>query len=716
MTAAAGSSTRLRDRTPTPRLHAGLGPGRLRQDDAARRLAAGGPTGARPARRVGVPRRARQRRRPRSGPTWSPPCERAVPGVGADGAGAPAVGASRRSRPSSPRSQRAQRPPGRRRPGPRRLPPRRRPRRPRRAWPSCSTTCRRSVHLVISTRADPPLPLARLRARGELVEVRAADLRFTADEAAAYLNDVDRPRPDRRRHRGPRGAAPRAGSPRCSSPRSRCSGRDDVGGFIAGFAGDDRYVVDYLAEEVLRPPARRRSARFLLETSVLDRLTGPLCDAVTGERRRQASCSRRWSAQPVPRPARRPPPLVPLPPPVRRRAARPPARRAARATSPTCTAAPAAGTTEHGRAAAGGPARAGRRATSTAAADLVELAIPALRRERREAVIRRWVDDLPDEVVARPAGAGHRAHRRADGQQRVRRRRPAAGRHRAAAGAARHGDAGRSSTATSSPACPAAIEMYRAALALIARRPGRHHRPRRAGARPRRRRTTTWSAPRRPALSGLASWTDGDLEAAHRRLRRRAGGPRRGPGTSPTCSAARSRWPTWSSRRAGSATPSAPSSDALSSRTATASGRLPAGHRGHARRPEPGRLGARRPGRRGASTCAAPTSSGEAAGLPQNPYRWRVAMAPLRAAEGDLRALELLDEAERVYVGDFSPNVQPVTAHARRVLAAHGDVAGPLALGTRARAGGRRRAVVPARVRARHPGAGPARRARGDRV
>ena len=50
------------------------------------------------------------------------------------------------------------------------------------------------LHMVISTRADPPLPLARLRARGELVEIRAADLRFTPDEAAAYLNDVDRPR------------------------------------------------------------------------------------------------------------------------------------------------------------------------------------------------------------------------------------------------------------------------------------------------------------------------------------------------------------------------------------------------------------------------------------------------------------------------------------------------------------------------------------------
>ena len=67
---------------------------------------------------------------------------------------------------------------------------------------------------------------------------------------------------------------------------------------------------------------------------------------------------------------------------------------------------------------------------------------------------------------------------------------------------------------------------------------------------------------------------------------------------------------------------------------------------------------------------------GEAASLPQNPYRWRVAMARLRAAEGDLStALELLGEAERLYVADYSPNVQPVHASRARVLAARGDLA-----------------------------------------
>src|SRR5438874_1667689 len=136
------------------------------------------------------------------------------------------------------------------------------------------------LHLVIASRADPALPLARLRARGELVEVRAADLRFTPDEAAAYLN-------------GAMGLALTARDVAALDERTEgwiaalqlaalsLRGRDDVAGFIADFAGDDRYIVDYLVEEVLeRQPDRVRT--FLLQTSILSRLTGPLCDAVTG--------------------------------------------------------------------------------------------------------------------------------------------------------------------------------------------------------------------------------------------------------------------------------------------------------------------------------------------------------------------------------------------------------------------------------------------------
>ncbi len=137
------------------------------------------------------------------------------------------------------------------------------------------------MHLIISSRADPALPLARLRARAELVEIRVADLRFTPDEAAAYLNEamgLDLTARDlaalEERTEGWIAALQLAAL--------SIQGRDDVAGFIAGFAGDDRYIVDYLVEEVLqRQPDHVRG--FLQQTSILDRLSGPLCDAVNGE-------------------------------------------------------------------------------------------------------------------------------------------------------------------------------------------------------------------------------------------------------------------------------------------------------------------------------------------------------------------------------------------------------------------------------------------------
>src|SRR5205823_3943162 len=129
------------------------------------------------------------------------------------------------------------------------------------------------LHLVIASRADPALPLARLRARGELVEVRAADLRFTPEEAAAYLTDVmglDLTAQDVARLEGRTEGWIAA----LQLAALSMQGRDDVAGFIAGFAGDDRYIVDYLAEEVLqRQPDTVRS--FLRDTSILERLSGP---------------------------------------------------------------------------------------------------------------------------------------------------------------------------------------------------------------------------------------------------------------------------------------------------------------------------------------------------------------------------------------------------------------------------------------------------------
>ena len=136
------------------------------------------------------------------------------------------------------------------------------------------------MHLIIASRSDPPLPLARLRGRGELTELRASDLRFTPDEAAAFLNDVmgldltadDVAALEARTEGWIAGLQLAALSMR---------GSEDISGFIRAFAGDDRYIVDYLVEEVLqRQPESVRS--FLLQTSILDRLSGPLCDAVTG--------------------------------------------------------------------------------------------------------------------------------------------------------------------------------------------------------------------------------------------------------------------------------------------------------------------------------------------------------------------------------------------------------------------------------------------------
>jgi LuxR family maltose regulon positive regulatory protein len=139
------------------------------------------------------------------------------------------------------------------------------------------------LHLAIAGRSDPPLGQAGLRARGRLAEVRATHLRFTPAEAAAVLapgdDRADRPMPDDvvsaltdRTEGWGAGLALAALSLR---------GEPDVARFVTAFTGSHRYVLDYLTEEVLeRQPDRVRA--FLLETSVLDRLSGPLCDAVTG--------------------------------------------------------------------------------------------------------------------------------------------------------------------------------------------------------------------------------------------------------------------------------------------------------------------------------------------------------------------------------------------------------------------------------------------------
>jgi LuxR family transcriptional regulator, maltose regulon positive regulatory protein len=136
------------------------------------------------------------------------------------------------------------------------------------------------MHLVLLTRADPTLPLARLRTRGQLTEIRADHLSFSEDEAAEFLNrimglgltgeQVDAL--DKRTEGWVAGLQLAALS---------LQGREDVQGFISAFTGSNHYIVDYLAEEVIgRQPESLRE--FLLKTSILERLTGPLCDAVWG--------------------------------------------------------------------------------------------------------------------------------------------------------------------------------------------------------------------------------------------------------------------------------------------------------------------------------------------------------------------------------------------------------------------------------------------------
>jgi LuxR family transcriptional regulator, maltose regulon positive regulatory protein len=137
------------------------------------------------------------------------------------------------------------------------------------------------LRVALASRSDPPLPLARLRARGQVTELREADLRFTPDEAAELLRSAT-------------GAELPEAAVAALNDRTEgwvaglqlaalsLRGQADVDGFVAGFSGSHRFVVDYLAEEVLDRQAEPLRT-FLLETSILERLSGPLCDAITGQ-------------------------------------------------------------------------------------------------------------------------------------------------------------------------------------------------------------------------------------------------------------------------------------------------------------------------------------------------------------------------------------------------------------------------------------------------
>ncbi|MBV9690109.1 MAG: hypothetical protein JO202_10430 [Ktedonobacteraceae bacterium] len=142
------------------------------------------------------------------------------------------------------------------------------------------------LHLILATRTDPPLPLARLRARGQLSELRAADLRFTVEEATAFLTEV---------------MALPLPAEHIVALEKRTEGwiaglhlaalamrdRADPLSFIATFTGSNRYVADYLVEEVFLQQSEDVQ-HFLSQTCLLDRLSGPLCDAIQGSDGSQA--------------------------------------------------------------------------------------------------------------------------------------------------------------------------------------------------------------------------------------------------------------------------------------------------------------------------------------------------------------------------------------------------------------------------------------------
>jgi LuxR family maltose regulon positive regulatory protein len=531
------------------------------------------------------------------------------------------------------------------------------------------------IHLVIASRTDPPLPLARLRGRGELAEIRAADLRFTPGEAAAYLNEV-------------MGLVLTAADVAALEGRTEgwiaalqlaalsMQGREDTAAFIDGFAGDDRYIVDFLAEEVLqRQPGHVQ--HFLLQTSILDRLSGPLCDAVTGQHGGKAKLAALERGNLF---------LVPLD--DRRQWYRYHQLFADVLHARLLDEQPDDVPGLHRRASGwlqqnGDPSEAIRHALAAGdfgrAADLVELAIPAMLRSRQEAAVLGWLELLPDEVVrVRPVlSVGFAGALLAGGEfEGVEARlRDAEGWLDGATGIRRGSHAPAAEMVVVDDAefrrLPAEIELYRAAQALVrGDGPGTVRQARQAlELSPADDHLGRASA---AALMGLASWASGDLEAGHSGYAECMAGLRRAGHIADTfgCAIALA-----DIRRTQGRLGEAMRTYEQALQRATQQG-------GPVLRGTADMYVGMSEVHRERDDLPAATQQllcsqelGEHIGLPQNRYRWRVAMARIREAEGDLAgALDLLDEAERLYVGDFFPNVRPVPALGARVRVAQGEL------------------------------------------
>ncbi len=538
----------------------------------------------------------------------------------------------------------------------------------------------RQMHLVITTREDPQLPLARLRAQGRLTELRASDLQFTPSEAADFLNRVmglslseeEAAALDNRTEGWIAGLQLAALSMR---------GREDVHGFITSFAGDHQYIVDYLVEEVLqRQPEPVRS--FLLQTAILDRLNGPLCDAVIGNHsegtdqpgsRARLETLQRGNFFVIPLDDKRhwvryhhlfaevlrlhlvaeQPDQIPV---LHRRASE---------------------WFEQNGLAADAIRHALAGQDFERAADLVERIFQTMSRNRQESILLGWLKALPEELIRdHPvlcnlyAGALMQT-----GEfQGVEAWLLAAERWLILT------DGGREQPDVVSEKMvvadkeefrrlPGAVAMHHAGLALILGNVAgtmeyatqaldlapEDDYLRRGGA---------------AALLGLAYWTNGDLAAAQRMYAEGMAWIQRADFISDVIGCAL----------------------ALADIT-IAQGHLREAARVYARALQ---LAAEHgtPTMRGTADMLVGMSElyreqndlhaafqflqrskeqGEHTGLPQNRYRWRAAMARIWEAQGDLDgALDLLDEAERLYVGDFSPNVRPVAASKTRVWVAQG--------------------------------------------
>lgn len=518
------------------------------------------------------------------------------------------------------------------------------------------------IRLVVVTRSDPPFPLSALRADGELLEVRAADLRFTAEEAGDYLADaMDLPlRPEEvevleSRTEGWIAALQLAAL--------SMQGRSDPSSFVAAFAGDDRFILDYLADEVLahqEPEVRD----FLLATSILPRLTGPLCAAVTDRPDARAVLEQLERANLF---------LVALDDRrtwyryhhlfgdvLRARLLDDQPERVAELHARASRWYAESGDLYEAitQALAGGD--------RDRAADLIERVAPEAQRIRKERQLRTWLESLPAEVlVDRPVLADTLAGARM-----------ATGDATGVEGLldlaeAALADDGRAVVVDDEQLrqLPAMLAIHRAGLALLAgdlEATVRHASRARALADDRDQLQQGAAS----ALLGLARWAGGELAVAQEHYadaveRFEVGGYR---------------------------------SDLMGVSLALADIQLA---RGRLREAEATLqhaldLAAEHPGLRGAADVhvglaevlierdelhaatvhlEAAAERGEAAGLPQHPYRWRVTTARLRRARGDLEgALTLLDQALPLYATDFSPPVRPVGALRARVQLACGDV------------------------------------------